>query len=189
MWDHPPHTNHPPQPIFLEALWTCYCTFNYFYMAWESPGGETYGYIPSQINWTNFTKPNILNQIYKANYLKCKESNWPNLLNQNCQTKLIESICKSNILKQIYQFESTNKIHHSWSTVLLDLIYLSRSSKSSLLNHLNIINWIYMQQNFEKQIFNTESGKPNLIEVKPNPSLSWAWPSSAPACFGHISAI
>ena len=28
-----------------------------------------------------------------------------------------------------------------------------------------------------------------LIEVKPSTSLSWAWPSSAPACFWHIPKV
>ena len=125
-------------------------------MAWESPGGETYGYIPSQINWTNFTKPNILNQIYKANYLKCKESNWPNLLNQNYQTKLIESNLPNQkhltISDKLYLMKSNlhNLIYHiKLSTVLLDLIYRTQSSKSSLLNHLNIINWIYAKKNLK----------------------------------------
>ena len=44
-----------------------------------------------------------------------------------------------------------------------------------------------MQHNFLKTNIPSESGKPNLIEVKPNPSLSWAWPSSAPACLLFFS--
>ena len=69
-------------------------------------------------------------------------------------------------------------------------IYKIESAKQ---NVWNVKNQTYQtksfQSNLQNQINPTNSTKPNLrkIKVKSNLSLSWAWPSSTPACYSFFT--
>ena len=107
-------------------------------------------------NWR--TKPNLLNQIYSL-------GTKPNIPSQIYWTKF----AKPNLQNWIYKIKSTNQNVFNAK----NQIYQTKPIQSNLQNKINPI--ITIKPNLYK---------PNLqtVKVTSNSSLSWAWPSSAPAC-------
>ena len=116
------------------------------------------------LNWQDFTS--YQNKFTKPNFFIGVKPNIPNQTNWIKETKpnLTESTT-SNLPNKIFQIVC---FKYTW----LDIPNQIYSIKATKLNPTNLF---YQTKSREKN--------PQKIKVKSNPSLSWALPSSAPACF------
>ena len=112
-----------------------------------------------------------LTQLIRSNKL-------PNPIYQTeCKNQIYwTKFTKPNLQNWIYKIKFTNQ------NVLnaKNQIYQTKSIQSNLQNKINPI--ITIKSNLDKPKLQT-------VKVKSNSSLSWAWPSSAPACWQYLSNL